>query len=161
MDIQKCIDKANRLGNEVWLAGPASEESIVTLEKMMGVKLPESFRSFLLKYGAMGIYDSYIAGVTDEDPLKIQMGWVYGHTMIMRENYKDQYEVPNYLWVLEPHEDGAYCFNVNIKTDGDEIGIVNYEPYLAESTFSEVLARSFPEYLEKWYFPSYIEESDV
>lgn len=156
MDIKRYIEKANELENEVWIEGPASDKSILILEEAMGVRLPSSYRDFLLAYGAMGIYDSYITGLSNQAPLARQTGWIYGHTMIMRDDYKDRYEVPDYLWVLEPHENGAYCFNTNVKTDGDEYGIVNYEPHLPKSTFSEVLARSFHEYLEKWYFPPYV-----
>lgn len=156
MNIQEYIDKANELGNDVWLSEGASEESIAILEGAIGKKLPASYRDFLARYGSMDICSSSIVGVSNEDPLKIQMGWMYGHTMIMRNDFKDQYEVPDYLWVLEPHEDGAYCFNVNINTVGDEFAIVNYEPYLPEKTFSEVLCSTFHEFLEKFYFPAYV-----
>lgn len=49
--------------------------------------------------------------------------------MFMRQNIEDE-KVPDYLWVLEKHEDGAYCFNFNIPTVDDEFAIVNYEPHL-------------------------------
>lgn len=156
MNIQEYINKAIDLGNDVWQGGGASEESILILENAIGKALPLSYREFLSAYGAMDICGSSIVGVSNEDPLKIQMGWLYGHTMIMRDDFKGQYEVPDYLWVLEPHEDGAYCFNVNINTIGDEFGIVNYEPYLPETTFSEVLYPTFHEFLEKSYFPTYV-----
>lgn len=156
MNIQEYIDRAKELDNDVSIGEKVSDKTINMLEEAIGAPLPSSYKNFLRKYGSLDICSSSIAGVSNDDPFAMQYGWIYAHTMIMREDYKKDYDVPDYLWVLEGHEDGAYCFNINIKTVDDEYAIVNYEPYLPEKTFSEIMYSTFHDFLKECYFPAYV-----
>ncbi|WP_339846687.1 SMI1/KNR4 family protein [uncultured Halopseudomonas sp.] len=152
MSIQSLIDRSNQQGDEVWISGGASELAIIVIEQAIGAKLPSSYRNFLKEFGAIYAMDAGISGIVEDDPLAMSSGGIYADTMFMRDEFKDQYVVPDYLWVLKKHEDGAFCFNINIPTIGDEYAIVNYEPHLPESTHSEVLAATFSEYMQEWFF---------
>ena len=112
----------------------------------------ESYRRFLSDFGSIAVGDNGVSGIDNADPLALKGGTIYGDTLFMRDDFKDQYEVPEHLWVLVKHEDGAYCFNFNVKTDEDEYAIVNYEPYLPPKTFEEPVARTFHEFLVKRFF---------
>lgn len=151
MDTRELIEKSNLQGDEVWIAGGVGESAIATVEKAIGVGLPDSYRSFLKEFGGIYVMNQGISGIVESDPLAMSGGGIYGDTMFMRADFEDE-KVPDYLWVVEKHEDGAYCFNFNIPTVGDEFAIVNYEPHLPVSTYSEVLAATFPEFVRKWFF---------
>ena len=152
MTIQELVEKSNKCGEEVWIAGGASELAISTIENAIGVRLPNSYREFLKQYGGLYVIDKGISGIVNENPLAMEGGGIYADTIFMRQTYSSQYDVPDYLWVLQVHEDGAYCFNFKLNTVDDEFGIVNYEPYLPESTFSDAIALTFSEYIEQRFF---------
>ncbi|WP_053982293.1 SMI1/KNR4 family protein [Marinagarivorans algicola] len=159
MDIESLINKSKEKGEDVWVSGGVDEFSIKTLEEEVGFNFPESYRNFLRTYGALYAMDNGLSGITQADPLEMGGGNLYADTIFMREDYAEQYDVPDYLWVLEKHGHGAYCFNTNIKLDNGEYGIVNYALFLSKESHSETIATSFPEFLEKWYF-GYIEHLD-
>jgi hypothetical protein len=152
MDIDELINKSNEQGNEVWISGGVEELAIETLESKIGFRLPESYREFLKKYGGIGVYDNFISGIVKKDPLEMRGGNMYADTLFMRDDYSGQYTVPDYLWVVEKHEDGAFCFNKNLKTGSDELAIINYEPHLSEKTLTEVISPTFESYIKERFF---------
>jgi len=152
MDIDELIRKSNERGDEVWVSGGVEEHAIETLEAKIGFRLPASYREFLKEYGGIGICDNFISGIVEKDPLKMGGGNMYADTLFMREDYAGQYSVPDYLWVVEKHEDGAFCFNKNLKTEPDELAIINYEPYLPEKTLTEVISPTFENYIKERFF---------
>jgi len=152
MNIGKLIEQSNKEGDDVWIAGGASQESVEALEKAMGFKLPSSYRSFLLNFGGLYVMDCALSGIVSDDPLKLEGGNIYADTLNMRDEYSKVCDVPQHLWVVEPHEDGAYCFDINHPMPEDEFGIVNFEPGQYNPKSPEILAVSFNEYVENWYF---------
>ncbi len=152
IDIDEKLKEAKENGDDITVGKPASKASIQRLEKLIETELPTSFKKFLSTYGYIGVHDQFIEGIFDDNPDEETCG-MYGATLEMRKWVAESYdEIEPNLWVIKLHEDGAYCVNTDIKLPGNELAIVNYEPYLPKESFNEVLARSFEEYLEKWFF---------
>lgn len=152
-DVDVALKNAKKNGNDVFVGKPASSGSIKQLEELLQIQLPDSYKLFLSIYGTIGIHDNILEGIWDDNPLS--NSGIYGSTLEMRGWIEGQYEIQPNLWAIKVHEDGAYCVNTDIKLPNNELAIVNYEPYLPKKTFSDVLASSFPEYLEKWFFHCY------
>lgn len=152
LDIDKKLKDAEAEGNDITIGKPASEQSIKKLEELIGTQLPTSYKGFLSKYGCIGVHESFIEGIFDDNPEDESAG-IYGATLEMRKWISESYdEIEPHLWAIKIHEDGAYCVNTEIKLPNNELAIVNYEPHLPKETYKEVLANSFEEYLEKWFF---------
>lgn len=158
--IKDSIDTAKALGNSVRVGSGASPEAIARLEQSVGFSLPASYKHFLQAWGWLSIGDDRISGIADEDPVTESSSGLFGATQLMRQALREEYDVPGYLWVINRHEDGAFCFNTQLATGADELAVINYEPYAQVESFSEVLAHSFDEFLHNWYFPAYIDETD-
>ena len=154
MDLDDLIKKSEELGDKVCVSGGATSDQIEVLESAIGFNLPVSYKRFLKKYGCIDSAKGCISGIATENPLIMRGGNLYADTLFMRKDYSEQFTVPEYIWVLEKHEDGAYCFNTQINTKGDELAIVNYEPYLPEENLTRIIASSFEEYLDERYFAS-------
>ena len=121
MEINNFLNKIKEK-QEVWVAGPASEKSIVDLEGMLDTKLPKSYKNFLLNYGAISIGDTAISGITGPD-LNEGGGSVYSDTEYLIE----EYELPKNLVVIQTDEEAPYCLDTSkIASDG-EMPVVCYE----------------------------------
>ena len=152
IDINARIKQAEREGDDFTTGTPASAKSIERLEVLLSKKFPESYKKFLSEYGYIGVevQGRFIEGIFDDNPEG--EGGIYHSTLEMRKWMSEHYETQPYLWAIQLHEDGAYCINTEIVMPNNEFAIVNYEPYLPKETFREVLAGSFEEFLDKWFF---------
>ncbi len=97
-DIERLIRKIRSNGHEVWIAGPVSPEAIAGLESLIGSQLPSSYKAFLAAYGGLGIYDSFVSGILDNDPSRMEVGGLYADTMFLRE---DASEIPSSLLIID------------------------------------------------------------
>ena len=110
----------------------------------------DPIKEFLEIYGALGIYDNFISGIIDNNPLEVAAGGIYGDTIVLREDFDD---IPKSLWVISKHEDGAYCLDTSNPTQNGEFAIVNCEygyngkPNVVAKNFSDFLCKQF---LEGW-----------
>ncbi|WMS89024.1 SMI1/KNR4 family protein [Pleionea litopenaei] len=145
MDIQNKIDIVRKNGHEVWVSGGVSLDAIETLEDKMGIQLPILLKEFLLEFGALGIYDCFLSGISELDPLSLSGGNIYADTCFLREDYPNLGEN---LWVLQLNEDGAYCLDTAEKSSNGEFAIVSFE-----SGNSKVVYNSFPEFLTGYFKP--------
>ncbi|STQ90837.1 SMI1/KNR4 family protein [Iodobacter fluviatilis] len=145
MNTSDQISATQAAGHEVWCAGPSSEESVRVLEATLGVVLPPSYRQFLLNTGALAIYDSTISGVIDDNPTDTPSGSLYGETC----RYREDHNLPEHLLVIQPDEEAPYCLDSSAVGKNGEFPVVCFE---LASRHSGVVAPSFSEWLEKFFF---------
>jgi hypothetical protein len=144
-DIARLIAACKRKDLEVWIAGGASEEQVSVLEGALGVSLPPSYFDFLTSYGALGVGDSFVSGIINNDALDRTGGSVLGDTLEFREF--DNFP-PGFV-VVGKHEDGAYCLDANRQTANREYPVVNFE--FASIQHGLPVAPSFGVWLIQFY----------
>jgi len=145
-EVEVLLEKIRTNGHEVWVNGATSSDAIVELEKEMKVELPESLRLFLTNYGAIGIYDIFISGIIENNPLDDSAGGIYSDTKYMKEEFAD---MSDSLWVISKHEDGAYCIDISKSRKNGEYAIVNLE--YGNTQNPTVVSQSFSEFLCEWF----------
>lgn len=152
-EIKRLLNLVQAQGHDVWIGDPASPEAMAKLEDAMQVALPGSLRLFLTTYGVLGVYDNFLSGIVDDDPLDTDGGGIYSDTLALREYG----EVPESFWVIRVHEDGAYCIDTSKPTDDGEFAVVNYE--YGSCQHDRILAKSYTDFVCRWFFASWASES--
>ena len=151
-DIDHLLQQLRELGHDVWIAGPATLESVSLLQSAIGFEMPRSLKAMLATYGALGVYDDFLSGIIDNRPLTTSAGTIYGDTMLLREDPK----VPREFWSICPHQDGAYCIDFNRPTHGGEFAIVNFEHGSVQH--SEILTDSYWDFVRRWFLEGWARE---
>lgn len=142
-DIDVLIARIRKAGEEVWIAGPQTEEMIAELERATGVVMPPSYRQFLSRFGGFGIVNSFISGIINGEPLDEGAGWLYGDTQRFRQNF----DMPEHLLVIQANEDAPYCLDTSCRGEGGEFPMVCYE---LNSRHVRWMAMSFGEWFVEW-----------
>jgi hypothetical protein len=142
-ELDSLIAQIRQAGEEVWMAGPQSEEAILELERATGFPMPTSYRQFLARFGGFGIVNSFISGIIDGKPLEKGTGWLYGDTQWFREVYG----MPEYLLVVQANEDAPYCLDTRKRCQAGEFPLVCYE---INSRHVGRMAPSFREWFAEW-----------
>ena len=124
---------------DVWVAGPVSSELIIELEDKLNTKLPDSYKGFLLNYGAISIGDSVISGITCAD-INEGGGSVYSDTQYLIK----EYELPKHLVVIQADEEAPYCLDSSQVSNNGEMPVVCYE---LNNKHSSKLSSNFKEWL--------------
>jgi len=150
-NIEALLLRIRQNGHDVWIAGSQSEEAVVALELALQVRLSPSYRQFLLRYGAMSIYDSCIAGIVDNQPLYESGSSIYSTTMYFRQ----ERGVPDHLIIVEPDEEAPYCFDTRHVDAAGESPLNCYELY---SGADGKIADNFQEFIVKWFLETWTEE---
>jgi hypothetical protein len=122
-DIDILLKQIRANGDEVTIAGPQPEKAVAELEKTLHIRMPPSYRAFLIRFGAMGIAGSAISGIQEGKPLAKETGWVYGDTLRLRADS----ELPKHLLVVQTDEDAPYCLDTSAAEDDDEFPMICYE----------------------------------
>jgi len=124
-------------------AGPQPESRLIELETKWDLRLPESYREFVLHHGAGGIPGGEIIGI-DDDYMDSEFG-----TMAPTLYYKRDFGLPDGLFVIQTDPDGEaiVCLDLR-KRIGGESPVVAYS--LATRRIDGVLAGSFGEYMQKY-----------
>ncbi len=151
LDIEALLERVKQNGHDVWIAGQQSEEDVAILEAALRVRLPPSYRQFLLRYGAMSIYDSHIVGIINGQPLGMDGGSIYGTTLDLRQ----EQGLLNYLIVAEPDDEAPYCFDTRYPDADGEFSLNCYELY---SGADGKIADNFPQFIVKWFLETWAEE---
>ena len=102
----------------------------------------------------MAIYDTVISGVFNNNPNDVSCGSIVGDTLNMREEFEN---LPEELWVIEKHEDGAFCFNTKIVDNNGEFAIINYEYGIKNST--DPIATTFNDFYIEWFLKTWSENN--
>jgi len=151
LDIEALLERVKQNGHDVWIAGQQSEEDVAILEAALRVRLPPSYRQFLLRYGAMSIYDSHIVGIINGQPLGMDGGSIYGTTLDLRQ----EQGLLNYLIVAEPDDEAPYCFDTRYPDADGEFPLNCYELY---SGADGKIADNFSQFIVKWFLETWAEE---
>jgi len=141
-EIESLIARIQANGDEVWIAGPQSDEAISALERAMGVPMPPSYRSFLRRYGGLGVFDSYISGIIDN-----AIGGGAGRLLDDTERFRRDYGLPPHLLVVQKDHDAPYCLDCQMPDARGEYPLVCYELHSGCQTR---LNASFGEWLLIW-----------
>ena len=122
-ETESLVKELELSGEDVFWQGAASQKSIATLETLLGLKLPESYKRFLLTYGGGGIGGELISGIEDDDAKLPHRGTVYGDTLTCRKDFG----LPEYLAVvyLDLELDIVRCLDSRRMKDG-ECPVVDY-----------------------------------
>jgi len=142
-EIEALIAQIRLNGRQVWMAGSQSEASVAELEQAMGIAMPPSYRAFLLKFGGFSVGNSFISGIVDGESLGKGTGWLFGDTQKFREDY----QLPSYLLVVEANEDAPYCLDSRSPDTSGEFPLVCYELH---SRHVGRMANSFGEWFMEW-----------
>ncbi len=142
-NIDELIDRIRENGDDVWIAGPQSEQAIAELERALGVKLPPTFRQFLLRFGSFRILDSNVSGIIDNKPLARGAGRLYWDTQCFRR----EHELPDHLLVVQADEDAPYCLDTSATTRGGEFPLICYD---LQSRQMERMAPNFGAWFLEW-----------
>ncbi len=150
LDIEALLQRVRQNGHDVWVAGPQSEEDIARVEALLQVRLPPSYRHFLLRYGAMSIYDSNIAGIVNGQPLYLNISSIYYATT----DFRQEQGLPDYLIVVEPDDEAPYCFDTRYPGADGEFPLNCYELY---SGADGKIADNFPQFIADWFLKGWLE----
>ena len=142
--IPELLARVEANGHKVWAKGPQGHGVISLLESTLGVRLPPSYRAFLATYGSMSIYDSLVSGIVDENPLKDVGGSLYGDT----RRFREAWNLPEYLLVVQPDEDAPYCFDTRRPDRLGEFPVICYELH---SRHEKTIAASFDEWMQIFF----------
>jgi len=67
------------------IGGGASTRAVSELENAIGISLPPTVKSLLTTYGALSVYDDFLSGIIDDEPLSTESGCLYGDTLTLRD----------------------------------------------------------------------------
>ena len=135
------IAQVESRGHSLWISGPATPDAVRRLEETLGSRLPPSYVSFLLSRGALSIYDQTISGIMDGEIVEGVLGTVLGDTKTLQQDGR----LPAGFVVVGPHEDGAYCLDLNRRRQDGECPVVNFEPGSVQH--AKPVAESFESWL--------------
>lgn len=146
-DYEQLIQDVENAGNEIFWLGAADEEQVTKLESTLGAVLPDSFKSFLVKYGGGGVIDAEISGIEDNDASISNGGTVLGDTVEARASY----QLPSELIVVFFRDDEiCWCLDVSKMNSECECPVVNYDLFKKKVTnkIAENFEVFFQQYLE-------------
>jgi hypothetical protein len=140
-DISSLIAERQQEGHDVWIPGGASGDQLVALEQALGLSLPPSYAAFLTRYGALGLGDSFVSGIIDNDALDQSGGSVLGDTL----RFRTHLAFPRGLVVIGKHEDGAFCLDTTRQASDREYPVVNFE--FGSTQHASPVAANFEDWL--------------
>ncbi|MGY3838376.1 SMI1/KNR4 family protein [Bacillus atrophaeus] len=109
--------------------GGISEEKIKEIQNSLNVKLPESYKWFLNKYGSGGIFGVNILG----------HGKVSARVVSVTEDYRTHYDLWDGIVVIEDVDEFSYCLDTNKMENGECPVIV----WANEAGYGDTVAANF------------------
>ncbi|MCY8107005.1 SMI1/KNR4 family protein [Bacillus mojavensis] len=129
--------------NAIFTEG-ASHENIDRIEETLRCNLPNSYKWFLEKYGAGGLFGVLV------------LGYNFDHASVVNrtKEYREHYGLTDGLVVIEDVDYFAYCLDTNKMKDGEclvvEWGrVIGYQGTAAES-FIEFFYNKIQEAKDDW-----------
>lgn len=142
-EIEQQIATLRAAGIDVWADAPPPPGAVADLEKSLNVALPPGYRDFVLRYGGMGIGDSFVSGILGGDAFSTDFGTLYGDTL----RYRDEFNMPEHLLVIQSDEDAPFCLDSGSPRADGEYPVVCFE--LHSGHVSQV-APDFKAWLSSW-----------
>ncbi|MCR4372982.1 SMI1/KNR4 family protein [Bacillus amyloliquefaciens] len=117
--------------NAIFTEG-ASRENITRIEEILQCELPISYKWFLEKYGAGGLFGVLV------------LGYNFDHASVAdkTKEYKQHYGLADGLVVIEDVDFFAYCLDTNKMKDG-ECPVVEWDRIIG---YQDIVAESFIEF---------------
>ncbi|AFJ62194.1 MULTISPECIES: SMI1/KNR4 family protein [Bacillus] len=117
--------------NAIFTEG-ASHENITRIEEILQCELPISYKWFLEKYGAGGLFGVLV------------LGYNFDHASVAdkTKEYKQHYGLADGLVVIEDVDFFAYCLDTNKMKDG-ECPVVEWDRIIG---YQDIAAESFIEF---------------
>ncbi|MCM3106925.1 SMI1/KNR4 family protein [Bacillus velezensis] len=117
--------------NAIFTEG-ASQENITRIEEILQCELPISYKWFLEKYGAGGLFGVLV------------LGYNFDHASVAdkTKEYKQHYGLADGLVVIEDVDFFAYCLDTNKMKDG-ECPVVEWDRIIG---YQDIAAESFIEF---------------
>ncbi|MCY9465745.1 SMI1/KNR4 family protein [Bacillus velezensis] len=117
--------------NAIFTEG-ASHENITRIEEILQCELPISYKWFLEKYGAGGLFGVLV------------LGYNFEHASVAdkTKEYKQHYGLADGLVVIEDVDFFAYCLDTNKMKDG-ECPVVEWDRIIG---YQDIAAESFIEF---------------
>ncbi|NRD71847.1 SMI1/KNR4 family protein [Shewanella sp. VB17] len=145
IEVTELITKIEQSGQDIFWLGKSSFEQIEKLEFLLGIKLPKSYKSFLLEFGGGGVVGAEISGIEDNNAELDYGGTTYGDTLVCREDYL----LPDNLVVIFFRDDEiCWCLDIQ-QTDSDkESSIVSYN--LFNKKIDRVIADDFEKFFREY-----------
>lgn len=144
-NIEEIIKPLSQSGEDLFWHGQASEASVQKVEELLGVKLPISLRSFLLKFGGGGVVGEEISGIEDNNPSLLNKGTILGDT----ERCRKEYRLPSDLAVVYFTDEGVcWCVDCSKRDKAGESPVVSYSIF-AHRIDSEI-ASAFSFFLKQY-----------
>ncbi|ODS37091.1 MAG: hypothetical protein A7316_02185 [Candidatus Altiarchaeales archaeon WOR_SM1_86-2] len=154
MDYKKLKTKLLSIQEDTKFRKGANIEEIKEAEKILGVKLPESYKRFLQDFNGGGIGHFVICGIGEDHPDYQGMN-IVKLTLELRNDYRPNYYIPNNLIPFYDYGNGDYdCFDTNKFEEGEcPVVVWNHETFfenLNDLTKNyEVINKNFIEWLNK------------
>lgn len=117
--------------NAIFIEG-ASHENITRIEEILQCELPISYKWFLEKYGAGGLFGVLV------------LGYNFDHASVAdkTKEYKQHYGLADGFVVIEDVDFFAYCLDTNKMIDG-ECPVVEWDRIIG---YQDIVAESFIEF---------------
>lgn len=96
-----------------------SEEEIQLFEERLRIRLPQSYRKFLQRFGALTIGDKEVIGGITGEPYDI---------LSLTEKHSGQHQMPSSLLILQNDDETPYCFDLNSGNSNGEYEVICYQP---------------------------------
>jgi antitoxin YobK len=147
--IMSALEKAFKIienyNKEADFLGVVPEEEIISCEKKLNLKLPKSYKEFVLRYGVGGIFGEEIYGLGIPETGVPNVIWI---TKDMRETD----DIPNHFVPIynTGYDNEYYCLDCSkiVTEDDDKAPIVLFIPGLeSEQQSFEQIEDSFGEFL--------------
>ncbi|MFZ6018220.1 MAG: SMI1/KNR4 family protein [Chloroflexota bacterium] len=140
---RELIEEAVRMSGILsTFVGPKPEKLVNFAQERLSVKFPETYRRFLLEYGAGGIGSFEIYGIIQEDFENHD----YRHLDVVWLTLKERTvsNLPNYLLPIFDLGDGElFCLDFR-KKEGNEVKVVGFTPgYSSPQQSLDVVAEDF------------------
>lgn len=145
VEFEALLEKARACDQDVWIAGATNEAEVARLERYFAIKLPPSYKHFLLSMGALAVHASTVSGIIDGNALDESGGSLYGDTV----RFRREFSLPTRLLVLQADDDAPHCFDCESANAEGELAVVCFE--VASGTVTEV-APSFGRWIERFIF---------
>ena len=139
-DYEKAIDLLKKSRGIPTFVGPRPETLINLAQDSLVVKFPETYRRFLLEYGAGGMGSFEIYGVVNDDFENSGIPDIVWFTLRGRK----EWNLPHFLLPINELGDGElYCLDLRTQ-ERDEAKVVGFTPgYSSAEQKLDVIAEDF------------------
>ena len=144
-EIEEIVKPLSESGGDLFWQGQANEASVRRVEELLGVKLPTSLISFLLKFGGGGVVGEEISGIEANNPNLMHKGTILGDS----ERCRKEFRLPPTLAVVYYTDDGVcWCVDCSKRDESGESPVVSYSIF--KHKIDAEIAPAFSDFLKQY-----------